>query len=160
MAKFGKSIVSDDVSVEVNFSQPTAAPTVTVAAAPPPPAATVAPTTTPTPTPVSAAAPTTAAPAIEFTPMSPEKAEESWVKSMWRPAMGWLYMLICLMDFVVFPAIAMFLPVMLKGIGITMNYAAWQSLTLSNGGLIHMAFGAILGVAAYGRTQEKVASKQ
>jgi hypothetical protein len=54
----------------------------------------------------------------------------------------------------------MFMPVMLKGIGITMNYVPWQSLTLSNGGLIHMAFGAILGVAAYGRTQEKVASKQ
>jgi hypothetical protein len=55
----------------------------------------------------------------------------------------------------VFPAIAMFLPIVTK-----LPYVAWQSLSLSNGGLIHMAFGAILGVAAYGRTQEKVASKQ
>jgi len=89
-----------------------------------------------------------------------EKQSEHWVKAYWRPAMGWLYMLICLMDFVVFPAIAMFLPVILKGFGLQLQYVPWVSLSLSNGGLIHMAFGAILGVAAYGRTQEKVASKQ
>ena len=84
-----------------------------------------------------------------------EKQDEHWMKAYWRPGMGWLYMLICLMDFVVFPAVSMFVPIITK-----MPYIAWQSLTLSNGGLIHMAFGAILGVAAYGRTQEKVASKQ
>jgi len=83
------------------------------------------------------------------------KQDEHWAKAYWRPAMGWLYMLICLVDFVVFPAISMFIPVITK-----LPYVAWQSLSLSNGGLIHMAFGAILGVAAYGRTQEKVASKQ
>ena len=83
------------------------------------------------------------------------KQDEHWAKAYWRPAMGWLYMLICLVDFVVFPAISMFLPIVTK-----LQYVAWQSLSLSNGGLIHMAFGAILGVAAYGRTQEKVASKQ
>lgn len=84
-----------------------------------------------------------------------EKQNEHWAKAYWRPAMGWLYMLICLVDFVIFPAISMFLPIVTK-----LPYVAWQSLSLSNGGLIHMAFGAILGVAAYGRTQEKVASKQ
>jgi hypothetical protein len=155
MAKFGKSIMSDDM-VEISVSppfnsqpQPTPVAAAATTAVPPPP-----------PPPPQQTASYSSSSSVEFTPMSPEKAEESWVKSMWRPAMGWLYMLICLMDFVIFPAIAMFLPVMLKGIGITMQYAAWQSLTLSNGGLIHMAFGAILGVAAYGRTQEKVASKQ
>jgi hypothetical protein len=89
-----------------------------------------------------------------------EKEQEHWVKAYWRPAMGWLYMVICFMDFVGFPAITMFLPVIEKGFGIQMGYTPWVSLTLSNGGLIHMAFGAILGVAAYGRTQEKVQSKQ
>ena len=92
-------------------------------------------------------------------PESAMKESEHWVKAYWRPAMGWLYMLICLCDFVVFPAVAMFLPVFFKGIGVQLAYSAWVSLTLSNGGLIHMAFGAILGVAAYGRTQEKVAAK-
>lgn len=89
----------------------------------------------------------------------PKKESEHWVKAYWRPAMGWLYMAICLCDFIIFPAIAMFLPVLFKGLGVQMQYTAWQSLTLSNGGLIHMAFGAILGVAAYGRTQEKVAAR-
>lgn len=84
------------------------------------------------------------------------KEPEHWVKAFWRPAMGWLYMLINLMDFVVFPAIAMFLPVIMRGVGIQMQYVAWQSITLSNGGLIHLAFGAILGVSAWSRGQEKL----
>jgi len=87
-----------------------------------------------------------------------KKEEEHWVKSYWRPAMGWLYMLICFMDFVGFPLISMFLPVFFKKDGINAGYVAWQSLTLSNGGLIHLAFGAILGVAAFSRGQEKLAA--
>jgi Holin of 3TMs, for gene-transfer release len=86
-----------------------------------------------------------------------EKEEEHWVKAYWRPAMGWLYMAICFMDFVGFPFITMFLPVFFKGLGIQTTYTAWQSLTLSNGGLIHLAFGAILGVTSFMRGQEKLA---
>jgi hypothetical protein len=82
---------------------------------------------------------------------------EHWMKAFWRPAMGWLYMLICFMDFVAFPMISMFLPIIERAFGIQMGYTAWQSLTLSNGGLIHLAFGGILGVSAFGRTQEKKA---
>ena len=82
---------------------------------------------------------------------------EHWMKSFWRPAMGWLYMLICFMDFVAFPLISMFLPIIERGFGLQMGYTAWQSLTLSNGGLIHLACGGILGVRAFGRTQEKKA---
>ena len=86
-----------------------------------------------------------------------KQEEEHWVKAYWRPAMGWLYMAICMMDFIIFPVISMFLPVVYKGVGITANYTAWQSLTLSNGGLIHLAFGAILGVTSFMRGQEKLA---
>ena len=86
-----------------------------------------------------------------------KKEEEHWVKAYWRPAMGWLYMFICAMDFIGFPMISMFLPVFFKHDGIVANYVAWQSLTLSNGGLIHLAFGAILGVSAWTRGQEKIA---
>ena len=82
------------------------------------------------------------------------KQNEDWMKTKWRPAMGWLYMAICFCDFVAFPIIAMFMPVMIK-----MQYVAWKSITLDNGGLIHLAFGAILGITAFGRTQEKVAGK-
>jgi hypothetical protein len=86
-----------------------------------------------------------------------KKEEEHWVKSYWRPAMGWLYMAICFMDFIGFPLVSMFLPVVFKGFGVQFNYVPWQSLTLSNGGLIHLAFGAILGVSAWTRGQEKMA---
>ena len=86
-----------------------------------------------------------------------KKEEEHWMKAYWRPAMGWLYMLICFCDFVAFPAIAMFMPVIMKGFGILIPYTAWQSLSLSNGGLMHLAFGAILGVSAWTRGQEKIA---
>lgn len=81
--------------------------------------------------------------------------DESWIKSYWRPAMGWLYMLICFVDFVLFPALTMILPAILRNFGVSADYEPWTSITLSNGGLIHLAFGAILGVAAWTRGQEK-----
>lgn len=83
--------------------------------------------------------------------------EANWIKTYWRPAMGWLYMAICFMDFIFFPLIAMFIPAILKGFGVeSTQYVPWTSLTLSNGGLIHLAFGAILGVAAWTRGIEKL----
>jgi hypothetical protein len=33
----------------------------------------------------------------------------------------------------------------------------WNPITLQGAGLFHMAMGAILGIAAFGRTQEKIA---
>lgn len=84
-----------------------------------------------------------------------EKESEHWMKAMWRPAMGWLYMAMCACDFIIFPIIAMFLPQVIPGL----TYIPWKSITLDNGGLIHMAFGAILGVAAWTRGQEKIAGR-
>jgi hypothetical protein len=86
-----------------------------------------------------------------------KKEDEHWAKAFWRPAMGWLYMVICFMDFVGFPLLTIFLPIIFKPFGLVMPYQAWTSLTLSNGGLIHLAFGAILGVSAFTRGQEKIA---
>ena len=80
-------------------------------------------------------------------------SSEPWVTSRWRPYMGFLYMAINAFDFIIFPLISMFLPVFTS-----LPYAKWESLTLTNGGLIHMAFGAILGVAAWSRGQEKLAN--
>ena len=88
-----------------------------------------------------------------------EKENEHWAKAFWRPAMGWLYMIICFMDFVGFPLLTIFLPVIFKPFGFTVPYQTWTSLTLSNGGLIHLAFGAILGVSAFTRGQEKMSGK-
>lgn len=87
------------------------------------------------------------------------KQDEHWAKAYWRPAMGWLYMAMCAFDFIIFPMITIFLPIIQHNFGIDMPYKEWSSLTLSNGGLIHLAFGAILGVAAFTRGQEKIAGK-
>lgn len=76
---------------------------------------------------------------------------EPWLKSYWRPGMAWLYMLICAFDFIIFPLLSMVLP----GVIDTMMYQPWKSITLENGGLIHVAFGAILGVTAWTRGMEK-----
>jgi Holin of 3TMs, for gene-transfer release len=81
---------------------------------------------------------------------------EQWFKSHWRPMMAYVYMVICIMDFVGFPLLTMFLP-KLTGIG---TYIPWKTLTLEGGGLIHMAFGAILGISAWTRGTEKVTEMQ
>jgi len=88
----------------------------------------------------------------------PSIQKEHWIRVYWRPSMGWLYMAICAFDFIIFPLMMIFYPLLAKILGLTATYMPWQSLTLTNGGLIHMAFGAILGVAAWTRGQEKIAS--
>jgi hypothetical protein len=75
------------------------------------------------------------------------------IKSLWRPAIAWLYIAICFVDFMVFPILWNVAQIsFLKTIVIT----AWTPLTLQGGGLFHISMGAILGVTAYGRTQEKL----
>lgn len=79
--------------------------------------------------------------------------QEDWVKTYWRPGMGWLYMAICAFDFIIFPIVAMLLPLLFHFFSIPGEYKPWQPLTLDNGGLIHLSFGAILGVTAWRRGQ-------
>ena len=85
-----------------------------------------------------------------------EKKKEDWMNSKWRPAMGWLYMLVCAFDFIVFPVLWSMLQAVFHG-GITTQ---WQPLTLQGAGLFHVAMGAVLGIAAYGRTKEKMAGAE
>jgi hypothetical protein len=79
-----------------------------------------------------------------------------WINNKWRPAMGWLYMTTCFMDFVVFPILWSILQTV-QGGQVT---SQWQPLTLQGAGLYHIAMGAVLGIAAYGRTKEKLGDKQ
>lgn len=74
------------------------------------------------------------------------------MNTKWRPAMGWMYMIVCTFDFVVFPMMWSLLQSISNG-SVTNQ---WQPLTLQGAGLFHIAMGAVLGVAAYGRTQEKL----
>ena len=82
----------------------------------------------------------------------PEKKDEDWMQKKWRPAMGWMYMLVCTLDMAVFPVLWSVLQ-MFQHTTITQ----WQPLTLQGAGLFHLAMGAVLGIAAFGRTQEKIA---
>ena len=81
-----------------------------------------------------------------------EKKKEDWMNSKWRPMMGWLYMAVCAFDFVVFPILWSVLHAVTHSTTITQ----WQPLTLQGAGLFHIAMGAVLGIAALGRTQEKL----
>lgn len=87
-----------------------------------------------------------------------EKKKEDWMNSKWRPMMGWLYMLVCFADFVAFPVMyAVMTSLMFKG-QLPQGYPSqWNPLTLQGAGLFHLAMGAVLGLAAWGRTQEKMA---
>jgi len=81
-----------------------------------------------------------------------EKKKEDWMNSKWRPAMGWMYMLTCVTDFVIFPILWSLAQTLLK-----QPITQWNPLTLQGAGLFHIAMGAVLGIAAMGRTQEKLA---
>jgi hypothetical protein len=84
-----------------------------------------------------------------------DKDAQDWINKKWRPVMGWVYMLTCTMDFVIFPILWSLLQALSKG-SVT---SQWQPLTLQGAGLYHIAMGAVLGIAAYGRTKEKVEGK-
>jgi len=34
-----------------------------------------------------------------------EKKKEDWMNSKWRPMMGWMYMMVCMCDFILFPVL-------------------------------------------------------
>jgi len=80
------------------------------------------------------------------------KKDEDWMQKKWRPAMGWMYMIICTLDMAIFPVLWSLLQVFTH-----QTVTQWSPLTLQGAGLFHLAMGAVLGIAAWGRTQEKVA---
>jgi len=80
-----------------------------------------------------------------------EKKKEDWMNSKWRPMMGWMYMTVCTMDMVVFPILWSLLQTFTHS-----PITQWNPLTLQGAGLFHIAMGAVLGIAAFGRTQEKL----
>jgi hypothetical protein len=85
-----------------------------------------------------------------------EKKKEDWMNAKWRPMMGWMYMAVCACDFMLFP--------ILWSLHQAINHgqvnSQWQPLTLQGAGLFHIAMGAVLGIAAYGRTKEKMAGAE
>ena len=80
-----------------------------------------------------------------------EKKKEDWMNSKWRPMMGWMYMVVCMFDMILFPILWSLLQTVTHT-----PITQWNPLTLQGAGLFHIAMGAVLGIAAFGRTQEKL----
>ena len=79
------------------------------------------------------------------------KQNEDWMVKKWRPAMGWCYMVICVLDMAIFPVMWSIAQVLTK-----QPLTQWNPLTLQGAGLFHLAMGAVLGIAAWSRGQEKI----
>lgn len=74
--------------------------------------------------------------------------------SKWRPMMAMTYMATIIFDFILGPILYNLLQYYNPGQAVGM----WVPLTLQGGGLYHLAMGAVLGISAWTRGQEKVAS--
>lgn len=86
----------------------------------------------------------------------PNKEVEGWLQKKWRPMMAMMYMCVCAADFILFPigfTIVQFWEVLPQNDA----FRQWAPLTLQGGGLFHMAMGAVLGITAWSRGQEKMA---
>lgn len=81
------------------------------------------------------------------------KKKETWIETMWRPAIAWSYLVICVFDFFIAPIInAVFQSTLYPD----MPYLAWKPITLAEGGLYHLSMMAIVGVTAFTRGKEKI----
>jgi len=83
---------------------------------------------------------------------SPED-QDSWIRTKWRPAAAWSYIATCTFDFILFPIAWSVLQAVMK-----QDVTQWNPITLQGAGLYHLAMGAVLGVTAWSRGQEKIAT--
>lgn len=80
---------------------------------------------------------------------------EDYMTRTWRPQMAKTYRWICIFDFILFPLI--YFAVQFDETQASNDaFRIWQPITLQGGAFIHIAFGAILGISAYTRGQEKI----
>lgn len=84
------------------------------------------------------------------------KKPDDFITAKWRPMMGWQYMAVCIFDFILAPilwAVVQFW----ETEAVNDAFRQWRPLTLEGAGLYHMAMGAVLGITAWSRGQEKMA---
>lgn len=79
--------------------------------------------------------------------------QNEWIRTHWRPMMAFVYMAIVLFDFIIGPIFWSVLQ--LYGGSVAVQ---WSPLTLIAGGVFHAAMGAVLGISAFTRGQEKIES--
>jgi len=81
-----------------------------------------------------------------------------FMETKWRSMMGVMYMAVCIFDFMIAPIGWTFVQFWEEE---SMNdaFRQWDPITLYGAGFFHIAMGAILGISAYGKTQENLADK-
>jgi hypothetical protein len=75
-------------------------------------------------------------------------------KQKWTYLMGLTYMIVNIADFVVFP-IMFTIVQFFETEAANDAFRQWVPLTLTNGGFIHIAFAAILGISAFNKEEKK-----
>ena len=75
-------------------------------------------------------------------------------KQKWTYLMGLTYMIVNIADFVVFP-IMFTIVQFFETEAANDAFRQWVPLTLTNGGFIHIAFAAILGISALNKEEKK-----
>jgi len=75
-------------------------------------------------------------------------------KQKWTYLMGLTYMIVNIADFVVFP-IGYTIVQFWETQAANDAFRQWVPLTLTNGGFIHIAFAAILGISAFNKEEKK-----
>ena len=75
-------------------------------------------------------------------------------KQKWTYLMGLTYMIVNIADFVVFP-IGFTIVQFWETQAANDAFRQWVPLTLTNGGFIHIAFAAILGISAFNKEEKK-----
>lgn len=80
------------------------------------------------------------------------KRSDTWLQKYWRPMMAVVYMIVILFDFIIAPIFWSLLQAYAAG-AVTLQ---WAPLTLLSGGIFHAAMGAVLGISAFTRGQEKI----
>jgi hypothetical protein len=86
------------------------------------------------------------------------EVKNDFMETKWRSMMGIMYMGVCIFDFVIAPIGWTFVQFWEEE---AMNdaFRQWDPITLYGAGFFHIAMGAILGISAYGKTQENLADK-
>lgn len=84
-----------------------------------------------------------------------DKELEHWMKSVWRPAMAWMYMVVCIFDFILFPIMW----AIMQRTDETEKLVQWIPITMSGAGFFHITMGVIVGISTWKRTEEKLAGK-
>jgi len=102
---------------------------------------------------------------------------EHGFKKFWRPIAAYVYLIICIFDFMGAPLYIAYQneqvnseafaeiraltdkDVKLKALEqLDLGSKSWEPLTLQGGAFFHLSFGAILGISAFTRGKEKVAA--